>query len=253
MRMRRIIFHMRLLRLYIIFPHYLISGRIFGKSHAYNIFPHILQAALFSETGYWTQNVCFHFLYKLVLKHFSLWEEMSEIRSYIYIYMCVCVSSCKVCVTVVRFEWNANFHDILHKNVQNVKFHENTSSRSRVVPCAQPDLTKLTVAFRNFANAPKTEILKMSVPSVALQKKILFTILPGFLYYFELIPNNNLLPLVSSHICNCAVYEGTVSSLQEDGPKSREKIRGTAEVKRGCILARPTARGMVRGVGVCGI
>jgi len=37
----------------------------------------------------------------------------------------------------------------------NIKFHENMSSRSRIVSCGQTDMTKLMVAFRNFANAPK--------------------------------------------------------------------------------------------------
>jgi hypothetical protein len=45
----------------------------------------------------------------------------------------------------------------------NIKFHENLSSRSRTVPCGQMDrqtddqtnMMKLTVAFCNFANAPK--------------------------------------------------------------------------------------------------
>jgi hypothetical protein len=37
-----------------------------------------------------------------------------------------------------------------------IKFHENPSSGSRVVPCGRIDMTKLIVAFRNFANAPKT-------------------------------------------------------------------------------------------------
>ena len=43
-----------------------------------------------------------------------------------------------------------------------IKFHENLFSGSRVVPCGQTDrqtdrqtdMTKLTVAFGNFANAP---------------------------------------------------------------------------------------------------
>ena len=38
-------------------------------------------------------------------------------------------------------------------------FHENPSSRRRVVPCGrmdgQTDMTKLIVAFRNFANLPR--------------------------------------------------------------------------------------------------
>jgi len=41
----------------------------------------------------------------------------------------------------------------------NIKFHENPSSGSRVVPCGQTDrqtgITKLTVAVRNFVNVPK--------------------------------------------------------------------------------------------------
>jgi hypothetical protein len=49
----------------------------------------------------------------------------------------------------------------------NIKFHQNTSSGSRVVPCGQTDgrtdgrtdITKLIVVFRNFSNAlKKTDI-----------------------------------------------------------------------------------------------
>ena len=35
------------------------------------------------------------------------------------------------------------------------KCHENPSSVSRFIACEQTDMTKLTVAFRNFANASK--------------------------------------------------------------------------------------------------
>ena len=42
----------------------------------------------------------------------------------------------------------------------NIKFHENLSSGSRVVPCRQTDMTKLIVTFHNFANAPKNEYIK---------------------------------------------------------------------------------------------
>ena len=38
-----------------------------------------------------------------------------------------------------------------------MKFHHKPSLSSRVVPCGQTDM-KLTVAFRNFANAPKKEL-----------------------------------------------------------------------------------------------
>jgi len=46
---------------------------------------------------------------------------------------------------------------IFFKKYSNIKFHENPSSGRRVVPCLRTDTTKL-VAFRNFANEPKTRI-----------------------------------------------------------------------------------------------
>jgi hypothetical protein len=49
----------------------------------------------------------------------------------------------------MKFEFS---RQILEKH-SNVKCHENPSGGSRVVPCGQTDITKLIVAFRNFANA----------------------------------------------------------------------------------------------------
>jgi len=50
----------------------------------------------------------------------------------------------------------------IYEKYPNIKFHENPSSWSRVVPCRradwQMDMTKLIVAFRNFSNMPKTEV-----------------------------------------------------------------------------------------------
>ena len=49
----------------------------------------------------------------------------------------------------------------------NIKFHQNPSSGSRDVLCGrigtdgQTDMTKLIVAFRNFANAPKNSGLPL--------------------------------------------------------------------------------------------
>ena len=46
----------------------------------------------------------------------------------------------------------------LNEKYSNIKFHKNPSIGSRVVPCGwtggQADITKLIVAFRNFASAP---------------------------------------------------------------------------------------------------
>jgi hypothetical protein len=40
----------------------------------------------------------------------------------------------------------------------NIKFRENPSNGSRVVPYGRRDMTKLIVAFRNFTNSPKKAV-----------------------------------------------------------------------------------------------
>jgi len=45
----------------------------------------------------------------------------------------------------------------IFKKYANIKLRENPSSGSRVVPCGRTDMTKLIVAFRSFANAPKVD------------------------------------------------------------------------------------------------
>jgi hypothetical protein len=47
---------------------------------------------------------------------------------------------------------------IFKKILSYVKFHENPSSGSRVVVYGQTDMTKLTVVFLNFANAPTNDL-----------------------------------------------------------------------------------------------
>jgi hypothetical protein len=46
------------------------------------------------------------------------------------------------------------FFELIFEKYSNVKLHEISSSESRVIPCGRTDMTKLIVAFRNFANAP---------------------------------------------------------------------------------------------------
>ena len=47
----------------------------------------------------------------------------------------------------------------IFEKYSNIEFHENSSNVSRTVACGETngetDITKLIVAFRNFANAPK--------------------------------------------------------------------------------------------------
>ena len=65
----------------------------------------------------------------------------------------------------------------------NTKCHENQSGGSRVVPCGQTDgwlyMTKLIVAFRNFANVPKTmsgKLLDFSLSRIMKEMGVITTI-----------------------------------------------------------------------------
>jgi hypothetical protein len=51
----------------------------------------------------------------------------------------------------------------MFEKASNIKFHENPSNGSRVVPCGWTDRhDKANSRFRNFANAPKKKKLKYS-------------------------------------------------------------------------------------------
>ena len=56
----------------------------------------------------------------------------------------------------MKLEFSRQF---LKKKHSNIKFHENPSSESRVVPSGQMDITKLIADFCNFAKAPKSPTL----------------------------------------------------------------------------------------------
>jgi hypothetical protein len=72
-------------------------------------------------------------------------------------------SLCKIPVIFSDLKEPLVFSTYFRKGRSNVKFNKNPSSGSRVVPCGQMDgqterrmdMTKLIVAFRNFANAPE--------------------------------------------------------------------------------------------------
>ena len=63
-------------------------------------------------------------------------------------------SSCKVPNIFVHFNDTCNFSTDFRK-YSNIKFHENLSSGSRIFPYGRTYMTKLKVASRNFAKAPK--------------------------------------------------------------------------------------------------
>jgi len=60
-----------------------------------------------------------------------------------------------------RLKVKLQFSRDFRKKYPNIKFHTNTSSGSRVVLCGRADVPtdvpQLTVAYPNFANAPKIE------------------------------------------------------------------------------------------------
>jgi hypothetical protein len=116
-----------------ILSHYLTNGAIFRKLlNIQNVFWFFLQ--LLSETF-------------LILRT----TERDMIKMYIDLH--------------VKYPlFLSDFNDTLifwkdFRKYSNMKLHENPSSGSRVVSCGrqdrQTDMTKLMVAFRNFANAPK--------------------------------------------------------------------------------------------------
>ena len=79
------------------------------------------------------------------LKHFSFYEDMSEIWRNIYIgYSCYILTKIE-------------FYLQIFEKYSNTKFHESLSIGNRVVPRGQTDMTKLIIAFRNFANASERE------------------------------------------------------------------------------------------------
>ena len=75
----------------------------------------------------------------------------------------------------------SDFHETwifrqIFENQSNIKFHKSPSSGSRVVPCGRTDsrrdMTKMMVAFRNFAKAPiKEQGIKYNLVAKKQQKK----------------------------------------------------------------------------------
>jgi hypothetical protein len=89
----------------IFFPHYLVNGTIFEKKSC------------------WTQNV--FFLYNLCLKHFSFWEEFSEIWWNVD-FMQSAGYSCKFSMQLV-LSWQ------FFEKYSNMKFNDNPSNGNGVV------------------------------------------------------------------------------------------------------------------------
>ena len=79
-------------------------------------------------------------------------------------------ATCPVHLILLDFEmdWACGaYSTYMFAKSSNTKFHENPSPGSRVDPCGrtdrQTDMTKLRVAFRSFANAPKKRNVSLNV------------------------------------------------------------------------------------------
>ena len=60
----------------------------------------------------------------------------------------------RCCEILMKLE----FSQQTFKKYANIKFHENPSIGSRIVPCGMTDMAKLIVAFHNFAIAPQKRL-----------------------------------------------------------------------------------------------
>ena len=125
-------YHLRPAWLYRIFPRFLINGMIFGGDIKFVFY---FLNSIFSET----------------------FPELRRIHRDI---VNVLWYSCKVPLIFVEFKWNMNFVDRLFDKYSNIIVHEHIYSGNWVVPCGETDwrtdrrdMTELTVAFHNFANA----------------------------------------------------------------------------------------------------
>ena len=86
------------------------------------------------------------------------------------------VNTCYLCLIWMKLEYSWQ----IFEKYSNIKFHENLSSGSWVVPRGQTegqtDITNLMVAFRNFANKPKNNSLHINYviweQDAVLQKNI---------------------------------------------------------------------------------
>jgi hypothetical protein len=111
-------------------PHYFINGTIFGKK------------LLSIKCVFW-------FSLQLLSRTFLILRTIqrdivTNLRKYSFQ---VPRYSCQI---LMKLEFSGQ----IFEKCSDIKFHENPSSGSRVVPCGRTETTRLIVVFRNFANAP---------------------------------------------------------------------------------------------------
>ena len=125
--------HLWPFQLYNIFSHYFINGTIFVRRDLLN-----------------RKRVIWFYLQILCEKCFVLRGIQSDMITNVHWY------ECKVPVILVRFWRNWNFLERFSKNIKISNFMQIHPVGAEVFHAdGQTDIAILTVAFRNFANAPK--------------------------------------------------------------------------------------------------
>jgi hypothetical protein len=133
--------HLCPLRLYGIFPHCLINRMIFKYRHT-GIHTHIyIYIYILNIKVFW-------FYLQILYKTFLILRRAEQDIN-------VNMSSCKVPVTLVTFQWNLNFLDGFSKNTQIPNFMKIRPVGTEFFHAdGQTDMTQPIATFRNYANAP---------------------------------------------------------------------------------------------------
>jgi len=145
--------------LYNIFPYYLINGTIFEKK------------LLNTKCVFWFSVQLLSQTY-LIIRSIQT-DRQTVLHVYIHVGLHI-----ECLLFVSDFNWTFTFSGQKFEIQLNIKFLANPSSGSRVFPCGQTDrqtyghVTKLIVAFRNFAKASKKTILYCFIPPTPLLARI---------------------------------------------------------------------------------
>ena len=124
----------------------------------------------FRKESNWIKTACFDFLYILVWTFRILTRIQRDIFINVYnsayksIHCC-----CQILVQPRRLV------DRYSRSFINIRFHENSSSGSRLIPCGQRRVTKLIDVFQNFANTLQNSCIfscDVSITFVRYLKKL---------------------------------------------------------------------------------
>jgi hypothetical protein len=126
------------------FPLYLINGTIFGGGG--KAAEHTMGVLIFFTHFVW--NITYS-------KQWAIYDQ-----KYTLVFMETTLYSCPILMA-------RDLSRQIFEKSSETKFHENSSSGSRVVPCGRmdrrTDMMKLIVAFRNFSNMPKKLIVSQNM------------------------------------------------------------------------------------------